>query len=133
MMAVVDASVCTEAFSEGPRVEVARDAISGNRGDLFAPHLIDAEVGHSLRRLNLRGEVSTETVESSLAYLTDLPLTRTPHNMLLGEAWAMRENVSFYDALYLALAKLLGTRLLTFDRRLARAAAKLGVEAELLA
>ena len=53
--------------------------------------------------------------------------------MLLGEAWTMRENVSFYDALYVALAKLLGTPLLTFDGRLARAASKLGVETELLA
>lgn len=131
-MAVVDASVCTEFFSGGPRAEAARNAISENRGELFAPHLLDAEVGHSLRRLSFEGLVGADLVESSLEALAELPLTRTPHTMLLGAAWRMRESASFYDALYLALARLLDTRCLTLDRRLARSAAGLGVEVELL-
>lgn len=47
---------------------------------------------------------------------------RYPHTGPLGErAWQLRDRLSFYDALYVALAELLGVPLLTADARLSRA------------
>lgn len=99
---------------------------------MVAPHLIDAEVGHSLRRLEAAGAISSGAAASFLDDLPDLPLQRSPHTFLLGTAWAMRSKLSFYDALYLALGKLLEIPVVTFDRGLAGAGAGFGVEAELL-
>lgn len=50
----------------------------------------------------------------------DLPLTRYPHAPFVGRAWALRENITAYDAAYVALAEALDAPLLTTDGRLAR-------------
>jgi predicted nucleic acid-binding protein len=53
--------------------------------------------------------------------LRALPIERVPHTALLERAWALRHNLTPYDAAYVALAEALGAPLLTADRRLARA------------
>lgn len=50
-----------------------------------------------------------------------MPLRRSPHDLLHDRAWELRENLSFSDALYVALAERLGMPLVTLDRRLAGA------------
>ncbi len=87
-----------------------------------APHLIDAEVGNVLRRQVLRGDLAAADAEA-LLHLSG-PLIDHRHQMtgaLAGAAWALRQNVSFYDALYAALATALALPLLTADGRLAKA------------
>lgn len=87
-----------------------------------APHLIDAELGNVLRRRVLRGELPAAEAQALL--LGAAPLVDHRHDMTgrLGQAaWALRENVSYYDALYVALAAALSVPLLTADARLSRA------------
>jgi predicted nucleic acid-binding protein len=87
-----------------------------------APHLIDAEVANVLRRRVLRGDLAATDAEA-LLHLSG-PLIDHRHQMtgaLAGAAWALRQDASFYDALYAALAAALTLPLLTADARLAKA------------
>ena len=102
-------------------MEAVRARILADRGAWWAPHLIDAEVGHVLRRAVVRRELGPEAAQGALFDLARFPLRRAAHVGLLDRAWALRENVSFYDALYVALAERLDEPLLTLDARLASA------------
>ncbi len=120
---VLDASAAV-AFLTRPTSGIGDRAaenvlVDGTR--LWAPHLIDAEVGHALRRHALRGAVTPEVAQEALRDLNDLRLERVPHVALLSRAWELRESVSFYDGLYVALAEELDLPLLTLDARIARA------------
>ena len=87
-----------------------------------APHLVDAEVGHALRRRVMGGWLSPETALIALRRLPETVQSRHPHAGPLSEAaWRMRATVTFYDALYVALAASLDVPLLTCDARLSRA------------
>lgn len=127
-MAVVDASVLVELLGHGPHAEVVRERLDAEEHTLCAPHLIDAEIGHALRRSVLLGEVSAEAAGQALWEVDELPIERVEHEHLLHVAWGMRDNFSFYDALYVALALMLDEPLLTFDARLARSGFDLPVE-----
>jgi len=122
-MSVVDASVLVSLLVEGEDgwagAAVPR---AGAGGSLWAPHLVDAEVGNALRSLVLARKIAEEDAAAALRDLASLPLRRIVHTGLLDRAWQLRHNVSFYDALYLSLAELLGAPLLTLDARLAKAA-----------
>jgi predicted nucleic acid-binding protein len=120
-MPVVDASVLVEYLAGGEHASEARRRILTDPGRLWAPHLIDAEVGHVLRRATLAGELSARRANGALQALVDMPLRRASHTALLQRAWSLRKNVSFYDGLYIALAERLDLPLLTLDARLARA------------
>lgn len=95
---------------------------------LWAPHLIDAEVGHALRREVRLGRMDAEYAAEVLWEIGDLPLRRVEHENLVGVAWDLRDNFTFYDGLYVALALMLGETLLTFDARLARSGLDLPIE-----
>ena len=88
---------------------------------LHAPHLLDVEVAQVLRRLERAGAVGERRAGEALDDLRALRLVRHEHLPLLTRAWALRHNLSAYDALYVALAEGLGAPLLTLDRRLADA------------
>ncbi|HKH63889.1 MAG TPA: type II toxin-antitoxin system VapC family toxin [Solirubrobacterales bacterium] len=125
-MAVVDASVVVGYLS-------GEDALLDERLEaeehvLWAPHLIDAEVGHALRRKARLGQIDAETAGEAIWAINDLPLRRVEHENLVHVAWDLRDNFSFYDALYVSLALMLGETLLTFDARLARSGVDLPVE-----
>lgn len=95
-----------------------------------APHLIDAEVGNVLRRHVLRDELRAADAEVLL--LSGESLIDHRHQMsgaLARAAWSLRQNVSFYDGLYVALATALAVPLITADRRLSKAPG-LGCEVE---
>jgi predicted nucleic acid-binding protein len=125
-MAVVDASVVVGYLS-------GEDALLDERLEaeehvLWAPHLIDAEVGHALRRKARLGQIDAETAGEAIWAINDLPLRRVEHENLVHIAWDLRDNFSFYDALYVSLALMLGETLLTFDARLARSGIDIPVE-----
>lgn len=117
---MLDASVLVAYLGGGEHAEPARRALLAG-DELWAPHLIDAEVGHVLRRAALGGKLRAATARAALDELADLPLRRAGHRGLLARAWALRRNVSFYDGLYVALAEALNVPLLTLDARLAAA------------
>jgi predicted nucleic acid-binding protein len=113
---VVDASAAVAALlNAGP----ARQALSDET--LHAPHLVDSEVAQALRRLVLRGTVRAGDGWAALDSWRRLGVVRHSVSGLLGRVWELRENVSAYDASYLALAEALGCSLLTADARLGRA------------
>jgi predicted nucleic acid-binding protein len=127
-MPVVDASVLAEYLGDAERAELARRRLISDRASLWAPHLVDAEVGNALRRGVRRGEIDAEAAQEALEDLITMPLRRVRHSALMTRAWELRENLSFYDALYVSLAELLEHPLVTFDGRLASAP---GIRAEI--
>jgi predicted nucleic acid-binding protein len=126
-MAVVDASVIVELLILGERKEAAAERLLGEQRALWAPELLDAEVGSSLRRGVRRKSIDADQAAEALGELRKLPIHRVSHERLAQFAWLLRDKVSFYDGLYVALAQLLDKPLLTFDARLARA----GIDAEI--
>ncbi|MHB2023451.1 MAG: type II toxin-antitoxin system VapC family toxin [Mycobacteriales bacterium] len=120
MALVVDASAlafCLLGSSPGHRRLRRRLAAE----TCHAPHLVDAELGNLLRRRVLRGELPAPDAHALLLAATPLIDHRYEMTGSLSQgAWALRENLSFYDALYVALAQALSIPLLTGDGRLSR-------------
>lgn len=90
--------------------------------DLHAPHLIDVEVLHVLRGFVRAGGLSADRAHEARRDFDDLMIVRYPHGPLADRAWELRDNLSAYDAMFVALAEALGATLVTCDRRLAHAA-----------
>ena len=120
-MIVADASALLDLLLRRPAAAAIEAEIS-SEVVLHAPHLVDTEVLHGLRRWVSRHDLSAARAQRALAALAALPLVRHPHAPLSAAVWALRDRLSAYDATYAALAKGLGARLLTSDRRLARGA-----------
>ena len=118
---VIDASALVDAIAKkDSAAEATAERIFEATG--HAPHLIDAEVGDVLRQLVHRKEITAETALTALHALPNLVDFRYSHTRkLLGLAWELRHNISFYDGLYVALATVLDLPLLTGDVKLSKA------------
>ena len=92
-----------------------------DRSRLVAPEVFDAEILSVLRRNVLRGSLVAERALGALDDLVKWRIDRVPHLSIVVDAWRHYQNVSAYDALYVATARLYGLPLLTLDGRLARA------------
>lgn len=115
-MRVVDAGVVVELVAGSLDPDLLGDQ------ELAAPHLIDSEVTHVLRSLVQRRSLTEEQGVLALAGFTRLTITRFPADWLRPRMWALRHNLSAYDATYVALTEMSGaTSLLTTDARLANA------------
>jgi predicted nucleic acid-binding protein len=119
---VVDASALLEALLRTPAAKAVEDRLFAPRQTIHAPHLLDVEVAQVIRRYAQNGEIDSERGRMALIDLVDLPLRRYPHDFLLPRIWNLRNNLTAYDAAYVALAEALDAPLLTRDRRLAGAA-----------
>jgi predicted nucleic acid-binding protein len=127
-MPVVDASVLVELLRDGGHAEVVEERLAAEEHTLWAPHLIDAEIGQALRRRVRSGDLDPGVAGEAIWEIDELPIERVEHELLVHVAWALRDNVSFYDGLYVALAMMLGEPLLTFDARLARTGVDVEIE-----
>ncbi len=87
----------------------------------ICPHLADSEVVHTLRRQVLRGDLDVGAAERMIHVWQRLGIERVGVSGLLVRVWQLRENLSAYDATYVALAEALESPLVTADGRLARA------------
>ena len=118
-MLVVDASVLAVALlDDGPDGDLVRHRLRGEQ--LAAPALIDLEVASVWRGLSRGGHLDARRVALALDDLRDLPIQRVEHTSLLVRCWELRDNLTIYDAAYVALAEALEAPLVTGDRRFAR-------------
>lgn len=117
---VIDASAVVELLIGSDRAPAVRRAIYGKKA--LAPDHLNGETLSALRRLERRGMSSRRATEAAID-LKALPVKRVQSTALLGRAWALRENVKPFDAIYVALAQSLSCPLLTADGRLAGAPA----------
>jgi predicted nucleic acid-binding protein len=124
---VIDASAATEYLLRTPLGLKLADVIEG--AFLLAPELLDVEVLSVLRRAVLRGELTEERASVAIEDLIDWSIDRIPHLYLVRAAWQQHNNVTAYDAFYVAVARLSSVPLLTADGPLARAPA-LGIVVE---
>ncbi len=119
-MIVVDASVIAPALADdGGDGDRARHRLAGER--LAAPAIIDLEVVSIVRRALAAGLVDQRRAVLALGDLVALDLHRVDHLGVLARIWELRENLTPYDAAYVALAEMSGCTLVTADARLARA------------
>jgi predicted nucleic acid-binding protein len=118
---VLDASALLEFLLQTPLGTRVEARLFRDDDEFHSPHLVDVEVTQGLRRLVRAGEVSPERAAEAIADLADLDLHRHPHIDLLTRAWKLRENVTAYDAMYVALAEALDAPIVTCDAPLARA------------
>ena len=121
-MIVADASVLLEVLLRTPAANAVEARLFAPGQTLHAPHLVDVEIAQVIRRYAANRDIDDERGRMALADLADLPLRRYPHDFLLPRVWALRNNLTAYDATYVALAEVLDVPLLTRDRRLAGAA-----------
>lgn len=119
-MIVLDASAVLELLL-GTAAAARIEARMVQDASLHAPGLVDVEVAQALRRLCLRGELRPRRGRTAIIDLSRLPVRRYPHTPLLERIWALRRNLTAYDAAYIALAELLEATLLTCDAPLGRA------------
>lgn len=119
-MLVTDAGAWVRAlFDEGPagavRARLRREPY------VDAPALIDLEFLSAARGLLARKRITRGAAEESIERFLSAPIDRHAHGALAWRAWELRANLTPYDASYVALAEMLGSALLTVDRRLTRA------------
>lgn len=117
-MIVVDCAALVDALTAVAGTEELRAELTSE--DLHAPSLVDYEVVSALRGLTLRGQLSPTRAEDLLTDFEDLPLQRwASADALRRRAFQLRDNVSPYDAAYVALAEALDCIRVTRDKRLA--------------
>lgn len=127
-MIVVDASVVANLVADdGASGRRARDVVRSSEGGIAVPDLVDVETVAVFRRRWLKGDLSDERFRDAVDDLVALPLRRFPVRRLMRRAFDLRDNVTAYDACYVALAEALDAVLVTADARLAAAP---GIECE---
>jgi predicted nucleic acid-binding protein len=116
-----DSSVLVAMLVDGgPAGQWATSVLTAATG-LLAPHLALFEAANVLRRHELAHLITADQAAQAHADLLDLPIDLWPYEVLASRAWQLRENLSVYDASYVALAELTDTRLVTLDARIGRA------------
>lgn len=120
-MIVVDASAILEVLLSTPSGPRVAERLFAAGQTLHAPHPLDLEVAQVLRRYARSGELDPVRGLQALEDLADFPLMRYPHRLFLPRIWELRNNVTGYDAVYLALAEALEAPLVSRDAALASA------------
>ena len=120
MTQVVDASVLVAALVDDgddgrwSEVSIGRDA-------LVAPELLLVESSNILRRLERAGIISNIEANAAHSDLLRLDVELFPFAPFAERVWALRGNLTGYDAWYVAVAERFECPLLTLDRKLSRA------------
>jgi predicted nucleic acid-binding protein len=86
-----------------------------------APALVDLEFANVLRGLVIKRSIRARKAEQALGEFRLAAIQRYSHQALLTRVWRLRQNLTAYDAAYVALAERLSVDLLTIDPRVAGA------------
>jgi predicted nucleic acid-binding protein len=120
-LAVVDASVLAAFYAaDDPRRPRTSERLAAGHA-LFAPAHLDAEVISALRGMAKGTPPLMHAVPGALRHLAGFPIRRMPIAPLLERMWQLRDNITPYDAAYVALAEQLNGTLITCDAKLAAA------------
>ena len=120
MTVVADASVLAAALVDtGAEGRWAESVIAG--GSLVAPELVLVETSNVLRRLERAEHISSLEATTAHRDLMRLELELFPFGPFAQRIWALRSNLTSYDAWYVAVAEALDCPLATLDRKLSRA------------
>jgi predicted nucleic acid-binding protein len=116
----MDASAMIELLTRSDRGRRVEARVLRAAETIHAPALIDVEVAQVLRRYVSTGQVPEHWARMALDLVLAFPMTRYMHEPLMRRGWQLRENVTAYDATYVALAEALRAPLVTCDGRLSR-------------
>ena len=120
-MIVVDASVLANALiDDGSAGDRARSALSEDLRWAAPGHLV-VEVISVIRGRLLGRKLQAQRADEAIAVLVELEMAQIDVLPLAHRIWELHDNLTAYDAAYLAVAEELGCALLTSDARLARA------------
>lgn len=119
-MIVLDASAAVELGLGTTLGRAVAERIADPDVSLATASLMDVEATNVIRRAVLQGQVLVERGDAAISALLALDMTRYHHVLLLERTWALRHNLTAYDAAYVALAEALGATLVTCDGPLAR-------------
>ncbi|MBV8681757.1 MAG: type II toxin-antitoxin system VapC family toxin [Caulobacteraceae bacterium] len=117
-MIVADASALVEALL-GSRGGLVTARLFAANEVVLAPHLIDLETTQAIRRILAGGGMDAWRAAQAIADLQQCPLVRHDHTVLLPRIWALRDNLTAYDATYVAIAEAYEAPLVTCDGKLA--------------
>jgi predicted nucleic acid-binding protein len=120
-MIVLDASLLAAALGDDSEAGARFREPLWESPKIFAPELIDLEIASYVRRAVRRGVMTPERAMRMLVDLAQMPFKRVSHVSFLSRIWELRDNLSPYDASYVAIAEIMEATLITADARLARA------------
>jgi predicted nucleic acid-binding protein len=118
-MIVVDASIIVHILLDAQTKPEIINTLESADG-LMAPHLIDLEVLSAIRKqLNLK-KITLQDAEIALGDFESITIDRRPIHMFNRRMWELRNNLTPYDASYVALAEMTGLQFITRDARIAK-------------
>ncbi len=120
-MIVLDTSAAVDWLLQTPAGQRIDQRIYARSETLHTVHLLDVEFAQVLRRLVREKALTVRRAEEAIEDLSALRVTRYAPGLMLKRIWRLRQNLSAYDASYVALAEELKAPLITRDRRLAAA------------
>ncbi|HLS15109.1 MAG TPA: type II toxin-antitoxin system VapC family toxin [Beutenbergiaceae bacterium] len=118
---MLDASAAVEWLLGRPGAQHVAERITAAEVSIHAPSFLGVEVAQALRRLIAGGHMSDDRGQIAISDLTATGVALHDPDVLLNRIWDLRNNLSAYDAAYVALAEVLGATLLTADARISRA------------
>jgi predicted nucleic acid-binding protein len=120
-MIVLDASAVVDWLLQTPAGQRVEQRIYARNDTLHTVHLLDVEFAQVLRRLVREGTLARKRAEEAMEDLIAVRVTRYAPDVLLHRIWQLRQNLSAYDAAYVALAEELRAPLITRDQKIAAA------------
>ncbi|MGH7882300.1 MAG: type II toxin-antitoxin system VapC family toxin [Candidatus Dormibacteraceae bacterium] len=120
-MIVVDASIFADSLVDDTSVGDAVRGVISRDQNWAAPTHVRVEVASVIRKSVLAGKVSSVRGQKAIFALMGMTIKEVDSTPLLPRIWELKDNLTIYDAVYVAIAELLGCSLITSDARLSRA------------